>query len=216
MNRCAHRETNRNPQAGFTLVEVIVVLSVILLLTGIAVPMLSSYLDDGRRARAQAEVKVVAAAMMQLNKDIGTYPARNGSGANNYLYCMYTGPDALASNQWTGSHTWITWALDAQRGDQLDNHLLQNLPQGAVAGAYSLAGNMRWRGPYSAGPTPLDPWGRPYLVNVLCSYRTDVTNYKRMWVMSAGPDGQFSTNYLARSTDDIAGDDIGFLVMQRQ
>ena len=216
MNRCAHPETRKQSQAGFTLVEVIVVLSVILLLTGIAVPMLSSYMDDGRRARAEAEVKVVAAAMMQLNKDVGTYPARNSSAVNNYLYCLYTGPDPLTSNLWTQNHTWINWARNAQRGDQLNNHLLENTPQGAVAGAYPTTGNMRWRGPYSAGSTPLDPWGRPYLINVLCGYRTDATNYKRMWVMSAGADGRFSTNYRARSTDEIAGDDIGFMLMQRQ
>ena len=41
----------RHHERGFTLVEVIVVLSVVLLLTGIAVPMLSSYMEDGRRAR---------------------------------------------------------------------------------------------------------------------------------------------------------------------
>ena len=58
MENAAQVPGPRKPQRGFTLVEVIVVLSVILLLTGIAVPMLSSYMEDARRARAEAECKV--------------------------------------------------------------------------------------------------------------------------------------------------------------
>ena len=51
---------------------------------------------------------------------------------------------------------------------------------------------------------------------MLSGYRTDVVNYKRMWVMSAGPNGIFDTDYRARATDEIAGDDIGILFSQRQ
>ncbi|MFN3242271.1 MAG: type II secretion system protein GspG [Planctomycetota bacterium] len=215
MTRTASNVDRRALQGGFTLVEVIVVLSVVLLLTGIAVPMLSSYMEDGRRARAEAEIKVVMAAVGKMYKDVGVYPARNSSGTNNYLYTLYTGP-ALTSNPWSNNHRWSAWARNAQRGDQLDNHLLVNQPQGSTSGAYASTGNMRWRGPYVAGSTPVDPWGRPYVINVLSGWRTDATNYKRVWVVSAGPDGRFNTNYRARATDELAGDDIGVLLTQRQ
>ncbi|MFT7536258.1 MAG: prepilin-type N-terminal cleavage/methylation domain-containing protein [Hyphomicrobiaceae bacterium] len=215
MNRSANPDNRQAQQGGFTLVEVIVVLSVVLLLTGIAVPMLSSYMEDGRRARAEAEVKVVMAATSLLYKDVGTYPARNSSGTNNYIYTLYTGP-ALTANPWANNHRWSSWSRNAQRGDRLDNHLAVNTPQGAVGGAYPTTGNMRWRGPYVAGSTPIDPWGRPYIINVMSGYRTDATNYKRMWVMSAGANGLFDTNYRARATDEILGDDIGVMFMQRQ
>ncbi|HEB54623.1 MAG TPA: prepilin-type N-terminal cleavage/methylation domain-containing protein [bacterium] len=201
-------------QGGFTLVEVIVVLSVVLLLTGIAVPMLSSYMEDGRRARAESECKVLLAAISQLYKDVGTYPSRNGSGRNNYLYCLYSGPQ-VSSNPWTSNHAWSRWARNKARGDRLDNHLLVNDPQGGGGGAYASTGNMRWRGPYFAGSTPVDPWGRPYVVNILSTYRTDATNYRRTWVVSAGPNGRFDTDYRARPTDELAGDDIGMLLYQR-
>ena len=215
MNRSAVSSSSRTSQSGFTLVEVIVVLSVVLLLTGIAVPMLSSYMEDGRRARAEAEVKVVLASVAQMYKDVGTYPARNSSGSNNTLYTLYTGP-ALTANPWSNNHRWSTWARNAQRGDRLDNHLAVNMPQGSSGGAYPTTGTMRWRGPYVAGSTPVDPWGRPYIINVLSGFRTDATNYKRMWVMSAGPNGIFDTDYRARATDEVAGDDIGVMMMQRQ
>ena len=215
MKRLSHSNNRRETQGGFTLVEVIVVLSVVLLLTGIAVPMLSSYMEDGRRARAEAEVKIVMAASSQLYKDVGTYPARNGSGTSNFLYALYTGP-AITTNPWGSNHQWSSWAQNAQRGDRLDNHLATNTPQGSSGGAYATTGTARWRGPYVAGTSTIDPWGRPYIINVLSGYRTDVVNYKRMWVMSAGPNGIFDTDYRARATDEIAGDDIGILFSQRQ
>lgn len=212
----SHASTGRRAsEGGFTLVEVIVVLSVVLLLTGIAVPMLSSYMEDGRRARAESEVKTIMAATSQLYKDVGVYPARNSSGTNNYLYTLYTGP-AITTNPWSSNHRWSSWARNATRGDRLDNHLSFNTPQGALGGAYATTGTMRWRGPYFTGDTPVDPWGRPYVVNVISGWNTNTTNYKRMWVVSAGANGIFDTDYRSRATDELAGDDIGVLMTQRQ
>lgn len=203
-------------QRGFTLVEVIVVLSVILLLTGIAVPMLTSYLEDARRARASAEAKVIGAAVVSFYKDTGVYPARNSSGTNNYIYSLFTGPTMPTTSPFTGGHNWVTWAMNATRGDLLDNHLLRNTPQGASGGAYITTGSTKWRGPYVAGGSPLDPWGRPYVVNVISGYYNNATNYKRLWVISAGPNGTFDTSANATASTDIAGDDIGVLIGQQQ
>lgn len=203
-------------QRGFTLVEVIVVLSVVLLLTGIAVPMLSSYMEDGRRARAEAECKVVGAAVLSFYKDLGVYPARNGSGTNNSCQVLLTGPTTPTTNPWNANHGWITAGMSSTTGDRLDNHLLSNAPQGSTSAAYPTTGSMRWRGPYSNGGTPLDPWGRPYIVNVVAGYRSHPTNFKRLWVMSAGPNGVFDTSANATATTQITGDDIGMMLTQQQ
>ncbi|MCA8977576.1 MAG: type II secretion system protein GspG [Planctomycetes bacterium] len=202
-------------QSGFTLVEVIVVLSVILLLTGIAVPMLSSYMEDGRRARAESECKTLGAAVMSFYKDVGTYPSRNASGTDNTRYTLVTGTAVPTSNPWTATSTWQTWAMSSTYGDTLDNHLLTNTPGGQTSAAYATTGNMRWRGPYTSGMAPLDPWGRPYVVNVISGWYSHATNYKRIWVLSAGPDGTFSTNSLATKTTEITGDDIGMMISQK-
>ena len=202
-------------QRGFTLVEVIVVLSVVLLLTGIAVPILSSYMEDGRRARAEAECKVVGAAVMSFYKDLGVYPARNSGGTNNYIYSLLTGPTTPTTNPWNAGHNWITWGMGAARGDLLNNHLLRNPPQGAAAAAYATTGNIRWRGPYLNGSAPLDPWGRPYVINIISGYYSHATLYKRVWVMSAGPNGRFDTSANATATTDITGDDIGVMLTQQ-
>lgn len=217
MNNVSSSGSGRDGRmGGFTLVEVIVVLSVILLLTGIAVPMLSSYMEDGRRARAEAEVKVIGAAVMSFYKDTGTYPARSNTGANNYVYSMLTGPTKPTSNPWTAGHTWISWGMNATRGDILDNHLLRNTPGGQASAAYPTTGNLRWRGPYLAGGSPVDPWGRPYVINVISGYYNHATFYKRIFVVSAGPNGLFDTHYSAQATTEIAGDDIGMMLSQKQ
>lgn len=201
--------------SGFTLVEVIVVLSVVLLLTGIAVPMLSSYMEDGRRARAEAECRVLGAALASFYKDVGVFPARNSAGTDSTCYALLTGPTVPTTSPWTAGHNWITWGRSAARGDLLDNHLLRNTPQNTPGAAYATTGNMRWRGPYSNGGTPLDPWGRPYVVNVIAGFFANATNHKRLWVISAGPNGRFDTSANATATTDVTGDDIGFMVNQR-
>lgn len=207
---------SRASQKGFTLVEVIVVLSVVLLLTGIAVPMLTSYMEDGRRARAEAECKVVGAAMMSFYKDAGVYPARNSAGTNSTLYSLLTGPTMPTTSPFTAGHNWITWGMNAARGDLLNNHLLTNTPQGASAAAYPTTGTNQWRGPYLAGSSPLDPWGRPYVINVISGYYAHATNYKRLFVLSAGPNGRFDTSANATATTDITGDDIGVMMAQQR
>ena len=208
LNRSAHAR-------GFTLVEVVVVLAVVLLLSAIAVPLVSNYIEDGRRTRATAEVKVVASAVTNLYKDYGKWPARNNAGTDNTLYVLYTGSALPASNPFAAGHTFNTWALDGTHGDVLDNQLLANTPKGASGGAYPTTGQFRWRGPYLAGGMSNDPWNRPYVVNVIAGHSTNATNYKRLFVLSAGPNGIIDTPATATATTDITGDDIGVIINQR-
>ncbi|MEO6593771.1 MAG: type II secretion system protein GspG [Planctomycetota bacterium] len=215
---CQEADSSR-PQRGvrgFTLVEVIVVLSVVLLLTGIAVPMLSGYMEDGRRAKAEAEVKVVATAVSSFYKDVGTYPTRNSAGTTNTMYSLFTGPTMPTTNPWAGGHQWITWGMSANRGDLLNNQMLTNTPQGAAGAAYPTTGTNRWRGPYLAGSSPLDPWGRPYVINVISGFFSNATNYKRLFVMSAGPNGRIETTATATAATDLGGDDIGLIIGQQR
>ncbi|MFM1871238.1 MAG: hypothetical protein RL398_660 [Planctomycetota bacterium] len=206
---------SRPAQAGFTLVEVIVVLSVVLLLTGIAVPMLSSYIEDGRRARAQSEVRTIGAAVVAVNKDVGVNAARNASGADNQVYVLLSGPTMPSTSPFVGNHQWVTWGLSATRGDLIDNHVLHNRPQSQTSAAYATTGSMQWRGPYMSA-TPLDPWGRPYVINIVSTFNTNATNNKKTFVLSAGPNGRIDTPAAAAATTEISGDDIGFLLSQRR
>jgi prepilin-type N-terminal cleavage/methylation domain-containing protein len=220
MNRDRNHLAQRDraaPAHGFTLVEVIVVLAVVLLLSGIAVPLISGYVEDGRRARAEAEVKAIAASVVSFYKDVGIYPTRNASGTNATVRVLYTGTSPPNAATWVQSngHNFYQWAASPANGDSADNQLLTNTPQGSAGAAYATTGRIRWRGPYLAGASPLDPWGRPYLINVFSSFNNNATNQKRIFVISAGPNGVLETDERSRATDDIAGDDIGMIIHQR-
>jgi type II secretory pathway pseudopilin PulG len=202
--------------SGFSLVEAIVVLAVVLLLTGIAVPMVRGFMSDGRRARAEADVKAIAHAVTSFYRDVGVWPARNAAGVNNVLYTLCSGPAAPATNPFANTNNISTWLMDGTHGDTLDNHLVRNTPGGSAGGAYPTAGSVRWRGPYATAATPLDPWGRPYLVTVRSGTSTNATNFKRMYVLSAGPDGVIDTPATLSATTELAGDDVGLLISIRQ
>jgi len=215
-NLSSKNQTRRSRQGGFTLVEVIVVLSVILLLTGIAIPMLMSYMEDGRRARAESECKTLGSAVMSFYKDVGYWPSRNASSVDHYLYVLMSGTAQPTVNPYLASHGWITWGMSTDRGDIFDNHLLVNTPKATAGAAYLQTGNLRWRGPYIAGSYTLDPWGRPYVCNVIAGHSVHATNYKRVFVLSAGQDGIINTGANATATTDIGGDDIAVMLSQRQ
>jgi prepilin-type N-terminal cleavage/methylation domain-containing protein len=199
---------------GFTLVEVVVVLAVVVLLCGIAVPVVHGYLQEGRRAQAEAEAKMLAGALTSFFKDTGAMPVRAGRGGNR-LHVLLTGPRMPATNPFRSGHCFADWALSTETGDLLDNHLLRNEPGGRTEAAYPASGPGRWRGPYLTSPSPLDPWGRPYAINVMASWFDHATNYKRVFVLSAGPDGVLDTPYQCTRGTEPGGDDVGVVVVER-
>lgn len=208
-------QTAGRSRAGFTLVEVVVVLGVILLLAGIAVPLVNGYIGDSQRARARSEVKMLGAAVMSMYKDVAAVPARNSAGTDNTIRVLGTGASVPTTNPFLNNTAWNTWFMSATYGDVMDNHLVTNTPQGATAAAYVTTGEFQWRGPYLADGAPLDPWGRPYLVMMRSFFDTNATNWKKVFVISAGPDGRMDTNPTCTATTSVTGDDIGMVLSQR-
>lgn len=206
--------TNRKSRAyaGFTLVELVVVLGVVLLLAAIAVPMVQGYLEDGREARARAEIKSFAASITSFYKDVGVYPTYNSAGKQN-VRVICTGPKPT-KNPFSNNSAWNSW-LTSGYGDTLDNHLLANKPGGKKNG-YATTGERRWKGPYVADKTPTDPWGRPYVAMIYSTHSTHKTNWKKMIFLSAGPNGQIDTSSNCRIDTEVSGDDIGMVISTRK
>ena len=189
----------RRREAGFTLIEVVVVVAVIAILAAVLTPFITKYIDDSRIAKARNEVQVIGGALTNFYKDTGVWPSRNATGATvAYLYTGTTVPTA-AGNVFSA----ITPALNppvatwAGASAPLDNSLVTN----GTGNVYPASGDMQWRGPYTSGALPVDPWGRPYVVNFAA--------VGPLWVLSAGPNLRIQT---AAADNVVRGDDIGFRV----
>ncbi|MCL5884216.1 MAG: type II secretion system protein GspG [Deltaproteobacteria bacterium] len=188
----------RSGEAGFTLIEVVVVVGVIAVLAAILTPFITKYIEDSRRARAQNEAQVVGAAVVNFYKDLGRWPNANNTGAAT-ITGLYTGPAGTPApptgfngmGNWTG----LTW-------DILNNHLVTN-----ANNRYPTTGENRWQGSYATN-LPVDPWGRPYVINA-AAFTSVATPPAPVWVLSAGPNGTINTVQAATA---VGGDDVGYRI----
>ena len=76
------RTTTKNPIAGFTLVEVAIILLVIAILSAIVTPVLSSTIADARLSAAKSEMSTIVRAFRELLADLGCpfVPRRSTTG----------------------------------------------------------------------------------------------------------------------------------------
>jgi prepilin-type N-terminal cleavage/methylation domain-containing protein len=62
---------------GFTLIELVVVISILAILSGVLVPRVTNHLKAARDARRLADIKAVRGAIEQYFADKGSYPPGN-------------------------------------------------------------------------------------------------------------------------------------------
>lgn len=70
---------NRRLRRGFTLIELVVVISILAILSGVLVPRVTNHLKSARDARRLADIKAVRNAIEQYYMDKGSYPAANAN-----------------------------------------------------------------------------------------------------------------------------------------
>ncbi len=201
---------NHRPSSGFTLVEVIVVIAAVALLSAIVTPMIVKQINDSKMARARNECQVIASALGDFFKDVGYFPSMDASGNPGKVQILVSGTEVPAKNPFLGKTSWY----NKGKSDTLSNHLTQNSPKGKKDGYTTTGSENVWRGPYS-DDISADPWGRPYLCNVIATYSTDTAKYRKTLVLSAGPNGLVETSFDAKDSTNIAGDDIGMVIHRR-
>ena len=163
-------------RSGFTLIEMIVVVAILVALAGILVPVVSSEMASSKTGKALADCNRVAGGLNQYIKDTAFFPTGNqGASTNHFLYGLGTLP---------GSNDFASGASAS-----LDGFLSVNTNGGS-----------NWKGPYMQS-VKADPWGRAYVVNTH-GYFNSAEN---VWVISAGPDGNVDTaqNATTPGGDDI-------------
>jgi prepilin-type N-terminal cleavage/methylation domain-containing protein len=209
--------------AGFTLIEVLIVLAVIGALAAVIAPRAFTYIDDARRTQAQNDANQIAAAIGNFIKATGVPPYKNinsadkipawvgVAGVSGDFECLVGGQGtAFTSAEDSTGSTWsICFAATSTKEDTIDNHLIANTPGGAGGNfIYKTTGKTAWKGPYLPSVPP-DPWGKQYLVNIKQMDPAAATP-KAAWVISSGPNGILETPFdqnagvsLGPSGDDI-------------
>lgn len=99
-DRPGNARRNSRPTAGFTLLEMLVVLVIIGLLAGLVAPRLFSRLDSSKVQVADAQVKMLRSAVMTMQLDIGRLPT-----ADEGLALLSAPPaDAREAALWRGPY----------------------------------------------------------------------------------------------------------------
>ncbi len=212
-------EKLRKGQAGFTLIEMLVVLAIIGVLGGIIAVSVAGKGSDARRTAAEENVKVLATNIDLFVSDMDEFPNRKDEDTRNYYKLLFTGikPDGTP-------HTALVMAdqqgLDISQENPLDitdfplatrdniyNHFVTNgreYPQTPKHG--NSPKDSGWNGSYmKSGGDMLDPWGNSYLIFI----RALGNDRYRIFVLSAGEDRLPNTNPAVDT--HIDGDDIGMM-----
>lgn len=174
--------------AGFTLIEVIVIVAILAILAGILAPMIFSQIDEAKLTRAEADAKSISSAVLTFRKDLGVWPNLSGAGcAANTTLLNGQGnlPQGLAAMAY--NTTAPINMKDVLSSDQEECY------NGTL-----------YKGPYIATVTA-DPWGNAYIIG---ADQFNI-NSRAAFVLSAGPNGTIDTPVFAVST---LGDDIGIRV----
>lgn len=203
----------RSGQAGVSLLELLAVLAILAVLAGLLGRAAGRDTEDARRTRAAADVQALADALTTFEATVGRWPTLDAAGRVDRVRVLLSGAAIPAANPWTAGHAFWSWTRSGY-ADLLQHHLVQNAPSGGSGQRYATNLALGWRGPY-LDACPLDPWGRPYVANVIAAHSTSPASHRQLLVLSAGPDGRFQTVAAAAAGQQVGGDDVGCLVWQR-
>ena len=214
-------------QGGFTLVELIFVLAIIVTLASIFLPLAMSKFSQSKEAATTSSIDAIAAALTNFFGDLDRFPTCNSDDCdpftkdnNDLKFLAFGTGSAELSDEYpatpavTGSGS--DWALSTSDDgvvarNNAFNHLAANNP-----GANGTAGeadidykSSKWKGPYLA-KIAVDPFGFAYIAGVGAMEKdgSPITTGSKGWILSGGPDGVLDT---ASTASVLSNDDIGYI-----
>jgi prepilin-type N-terminal cleavage/methylation domain-containing protein len=139
---------------AFTLVELLVVITIIGLLAALLLPVVTSAITRAERSRAQSEMSSIVMAINAYANEYGVMPAGMANGSAD---CIYVG-------KW-GSNTANTIYNILRAIDTTNNPkkiVFLEIPEKSMRGECTIPTH---EGSYAAGEGYfLDPWGDPYAI----------------------------------------------------
>ncbi len=184
----------RRAVAGFTVIELVVIVTILAVLSGILIPVIGSEIEDARHVRAETDLQVLADAFGAYRKNTGFWPhdynlapaaIGNAVVELKQFECLYE--NVHQHPHWHGPY----------------------LVQGFAAGGGP---------PHVAGDQPgqglQDPWGRPFRVR-FDSGTVGETGDPGVTLFSLGQNGVLETSDENLAQGVANGDDVVILVPHR-
>ena len=105
-----HPAAPRFPRAGFTLIEVLVVVVMIAILATLVAPNVFRHVGGAKRSTAKSQVEMIGAALDAFRLDVGRYPT-----AAEGLDALNAAPAGGAASGWNGPYLKKKVPLDPWR-----------------------------------------------------------------------------------------------------
>ncbi len=137
MKRQGKRAASR---AGFTLIELMVVIGIMLLIMSVLFPAYNHAQRTARRTRARTDIHNIQTAIVAYHREYGRYPMQTSAQAPSYTGTNYKG------------------LIDILRGNDVGNNNPRSIQFLEVS-----------KGSHSVEHGMVDPWGQPYRVSVNAS-----------------------------------------------
>ncbi len=89
---------------GFTLIELMIVVAIIIILASIAIPVYAKFVNRARRARVLGDFRTLQDALEAYRADWGTYPVTGTNGETFGYHTDYVTPTSTITKELTGEN----------------------------------------------------------------------------------------------------------------
>ena len=237
---------NKIGQQGFTLVELVFVIGIILVLAGIFIPVALEKLEDADSARTDSDQQAIAAALTTFFSDLRRFPVCNDTGDdcdpfnkdNNDLKLLVfkADPSVVASGDIADQDSNVdcsaSGSLDWDNTNNLEsgeegknnafNHLVLNDPNADGTVDSTVAGQQdystkRFKGPYISKLGP-DAFGNFYIAHVGAMEKggTTITNTSGTAQGWILSAGPDGQFQTCPNSNTLSGDDRGFIFVTKK